>query len=570
MAGAPEGGAGCAQMQAQQPCRRLRPGPSRHCSTASPPKVPPTAPAPAPPSSGAAPKIPTSPDCQRPAAVSPARHLPTLTLRRNDAVLCVISHYAEWQGYRTLRTCAERAGWIVEPTRPLAPSDALCCVCLYGKALTIDGLRMLKGRSRRVSHFPLMFLVTDKVFLELTYRRMEALRPALYRHVRPRTYLTLSEIPVNAATLVLKGCRGAQGKAVEVVHGRPQPGRMLGAVAQEYVEPFLVDGRKIDLRVYCLVLSADPLVVYVHREGLMHLCAEPYREPQPGGRPTQHIGNYVVNCRHADFVRPSANGDSGCLRSFASLSKLLRNPSVFWRRVDECIIRTLAPVAPYLARGMRAAGQSGSPPLTCFELLGVDFAVARDESPLLLEINHLPGLMPFSEFDGGVKEAVVSDTFRLLGISPDCQLLADEVELLAGKARRRPRQETLARILERDSRLLPETGYRRIYPLPARDRGSRRPVAAVQSRRDEEVSSLLEAAWASFEDDAVAAANGALCPYDARSRLLPPATSPSAAAPPPGYTRWLDQCSRELHCARTYFLQAQRPIIHSPRARAAK
>ncbi|KPA83284.1 tubulin-tyrosine ligase-like protein [Leptomonas pyrrhocoris] len=50
-------------------------------------------------------------------------------------------------------------------------------------------------------------------------------------------------------------------------------------VVQEYIEnPFLVEGRKMDLRLYVAVTSYNPLTVYWHEEGLVRLAAESYTD----------------------------------------------------------------------------------------------------------------------------------------------------------------------------------------------------------------------------------------------------------------------------------------------------
>lgn len=52
-------------------------------------------------------------------------------------------------------------------------------------------------------------------------------------------------------------------------------------VVQEYVDtPLLLDGRKMDLRLYVAVMSYDPLVIYLHEDGLCRLAAEQYDENQ--------------------------------------------------------------------------------------------------------------------------------------------------------------------------------------------------------------------------------------------------------------------------------------------------
>lgn len=58
-------------------------------------------------------------------------------------------------------------------------------------------------------------------------------------------------------------------------------------VVQEYVDtPLLLDGRKMDLRLYVAITSYDPLVVYLHEDGLVRLAAEKYNENQIGFLPS--------------------------------------------------------------------------------------------------------------------------------------------------------------------------------------------------------------------------------------------------------------------------------------------
>jgi len=52
---------------------------------------------------------------------------------------------------------------------------------------------------------------------------------------------------------------------------------------QEYLKnPYLIDGLKFDIRLYVLVLSADPLKVFLHREGLVRFATQPYNNKMSG------------------------------------------------------------------------------------------------------------------------------------------------------------------------------------------------------------------------------------------------------------------------------------------------
>eukprot|EP00756_Hemistasia_phaeocysticola_P023347 Hpha_TRINITY_DN15886_c2_g13::TRINITY_DN15886_c2_g13_i1::g.188092::m.188092/K16582/TTLL6_13; tubulin polyglutamylase TTLL6/13 len=495
------------------------------------------------------PKLGSSPEAGRrgsvpfppsPAKSSPVRFASPDSLRRlSREALCVVQHYAQWQGYTTWVIAAEKLGWHVDPKIYLPASEARLCVSVHGKSVTIETLRGFKGRCKRVSHFPLMFLLADKVFLELLLRRLDATLPGLYSPIRPMTFLSGEEAKGYRGCLIMKACRGHQAKGTELLLEPPSNAeKWAGMVGQEYVDSLLVDERKCDLRVYCLVVCADPLWIYIHRQGLVHVCAEKYVPPEQGMRPTQHIANYAVNHSHEEFQRPSPQGDSGCLRSFENLNSLLSNKQRFWGRLEGAIVRAVHAAAPYLSRGQKAAGPSSSFPLLSFELLGVDFAVRSDETPVLLEFNHLPGLRGYSEFDGKVKQQVVNDTFRLIDLPVGSELLNLEREWVSGK-RNRKRLEQL--LLARDAEVLPETGFHRVSPpsevVPWWVSNGRK--CAGKAELEREHTTLVEACNEAFARDLEATQ----CPFDPR-----PLHAGTGARVSTG--RWLDVCLRELAIVR--------------------
>ena len=82
------------------------------------------------------------------------------------------------------------------------------------------------------------------------------------------------------------------------------------SVVQEYLnDPYLLDGLKFDLRVYVLVTSADPLRIYIHKEGLVRFATENYEKIEltnDGKLNMQnvfvHLTNYALN-KESDAFR---------------------------------------------------------------------------------------------------------------------------------------------------------------------------------------------------------------------------------------------------------------------------
>ena len=70
-------------------------------------------------------------------------------------------------------------------------------------------------------------------------------------------------------TYIIKPSGGSQGAGIFLLrHERQVPSYAVATsprVAQEYIDPMLLEGKKFDLRLYVLVRSVDPLEVYVHK-----------------------------------------------------------------------------------------------------------------------------------------------------------------------------------------------------------------------------------------------------------------------------------------------------------------
>jgi len=76
-------------------------------------------------------------------------------------------------------------------------------------------------------------------------------------------------------------------------------------VIQEYLdEPFLVDKLKFDMRLYVLVLSVDPLRIYLYNEGLVRFATVEYEKPtdQNIDNTYIHLTNYAINKHNKNFT----------------------------------------------------------------------------------------------------------------------------------------------------------------------------------------------------------------------------------------------------------------------------
>lgn len=198
------------------------------------------------------------------------------------------------------------------------------------------------------------------------------------------TYFHMHE--KDNTTYILKPSSGLQGAGIVLAQTWAEVMACLSArsdmniIAQEYMaEPLLLDGLKMDFRVYVCVASLNPYTAYVFHDGLARLATKPYQRPTSANinEVYMHLTNYSLNKDSAEFKsapkpmffrrtngRPlgfvgptmatAAGGAAGtvyCEEESASkrsirtalrqLEKQGINAADFWREVDDIASKTL-------------------------------------------------------------------------------------------------------------------------------------------------------------------------------------------------------------------------------------
>ena len=108
--------------------------------------------------------------------------------------------------------------------------------------------------------------------------------------------------------MICKPDHMSQGKGIFITNDLDQISLEEPCVVQEYVNsPYLIDGLKFDIRLYVLVLSCDPLKIYLNKEGLVRFATEPYTalNVNSGAEAMQnvymHLTNYALNKGSASY-----------------------------------------------------------------------------------------------------------------------------------------------------------------------------------------------------------------------------------------------------------------------------
>ncbi|KAI8906783.1 tubulin-tyrosine ligase family-domain-containing protein [Gorgonomyces haynaldii] len=179
-------------------------------------------------------------------------------------------------------------------------------------------------------------------------------------------------------------------------------------IVQRYIEnPYLIGGKKFDIRGYVLVTSYYPLVVYIHRNGFCRFSASQF------SMQAKDISNMYIHATNVAIQKhsPHYDGDKGC-------KWLLRNLKMYLiskhgtKRVDELFTEMEALVV----RSLMSVQKVMINDKHCFELYGYDILIDDNLKPWLLEVNASPSLSAETQFDYDLKHAMLNDAFDVIDL----------------------------------------------------------------------------------------------------------------------------------------------------------
>ena len=268
-------------------------------------------------------------------------------------------------------------------------------------------------------------------------------------------------------TYIIKPDGGSFGSGITVL--RPdmeyKPSEEL-AIAQEYIEAYLIDGHKFDLRVYVLVASVDPLEVYVYRDGLVRLCAESYDK----GTMSAVLANVAISKDNPNVEIESVS--KLISEVFPSLERDGVNIAQLWREIDRVALLSIVACHGYLKAGLEwCPGEHYS---RCFQILGFDILLDKDMKPHVIEVNYRPMLEYFRGAERRMKVSMIRDA--LLISCPYAKLQTASAARKWFDSRRswdsyvgaNPEFLESAKKVKED--VLAKSKFHRVWPLPG-DRG---------------------------------------------------------------------------------------------------
>ncbi|XP_055448868.1 tubulin polyglutamylase TTLL5 isoform X8 [Psammomys obesus] len=283
------------------------------------------------------------------------------------------------------------------------------------------------SEAQKVNHFPRSYELTRKDRLYKNIIRMQHTHGFKAFHILPQTFLLPAEYAEfcnsyskDRGPWIVKPVASSRGRGVYLINNPNQISLEENILVSRYINnPLLIDDFKFDVRLYVLVTSYDPLIIYLYEEGLARFATVRYDQGSKNIRNQfMHLTNYSVNKKSGDYVScddPEVE-DYGNKWSMSAMLRYLKqegkDTTALMAHVEDLIIKTIISAELAIATACKTFVPHRS---SCFELYGFDVLIDNTLKPWLLEVNLSPSLACDAPLDLKIKASMISDMFTVVG-----------------------------------------------------------------------------------------------------------------------------------------------------------
>jgi tubulin polyglutamylase TTLL9 len=260
--------------------------------------------------------------------------------------------------------------------------------------------------------------------------------------VLPREYaLFVEEFKRNAGVWIMKPIGSAQGKGIflftklneisewktdfksgyQTAPKDKKPDDVEAYVVQRYIQyPYLIGGKKFDMRLYVLISSFSPLKVYQYRRGFARFTNSRYSsDTQDIYDDFMHLTNVAIQKSAADYDDRTGNKmELQALKMYLmTIYGQERVDALFWE-MQMVILRSLLAVSHVMINDRH-----------CFEVYGYDLLIDEDLKPWLIEVNASPSLSANTREDFLMKTEMLHGMLDVVDMD---QVLSGDEEHVSG------------------------------------------------------------------------------------------------------------------------------------------
>ena len=175
-------------------------------------------------------------------------------------------------------------------------------------------------------------------------------------------------------------------------------------VVQRYIDkPYLIGGKKFDIRVYILVTSYVPLKAWLYRSGFARFSNTRYSLDSITDQ-FVHLTNVAIQKTAPDY-----DPDKGCkwslqeFRTYLTAKHGHETVKRLFQQMDDIYIKSLQSVQKLIINDKH-----------CFELYGFDIMFDDTLKPWIIEVNASPSLTASSPTDYDLKIGLLEDMLHII------------------------------------------------------------------------------------------------------------------------------------------------------------
>uniref|UniRef100_A0A8C9VK26 Tubulin--tyrosine ligase-like protein 5 n=1 Tax=Scleropages formosus TaxID=113540 RepID=A0A8C9VK26_SCLFO len=280
---------------------------------------------------------------------------------------------------------------------------------------------------QKVNHFPRSYELTRKDRLYKNIQRMQQVHGFKRFHIIPQSFILPSEYQEFCSSCakdkgpwIIKPVASSRGRGIYLVSSPNQIPMDENILVSRYINnPLLIDDFKFDVRLYVLVTSYEPLIIYLYEEGLARFATVKYDHAAKNIKNQfMHLTNYSVNKKSSDYVScddPEVE-DYGNKWSMSAMLRYLKqegkDTALLMGQVEDLVIKAVLSAEQQIATACKMYVPHRN---NCFELYGFDVLIDSNLKPWLLEVNLSPSLACDAPLDLKIKASMISDMFSLVG-----------------------------------------------------------------------------------------------------------------------------------------------------------
>ncbi|NWY48381.1 TTLL4 polyglutamylase, partial [Sylvia atricapilla] len=303
-------------------------------------------------------------------------------------------------------------------------NDWLGC---WGHHMKSPGFKAIREH-QKLNHFPGSFQIGRKDRLWRNLLKMQARCGKKEFNFFPQSFILPQDIKLlrkaweegaSRQKWIVKPPASARGIGIQVIHKWSQLPKRRPLLVQRYLhKPYLIGGKKFDLRIYVYVTCYDPLRVYLFKDGLVRFASCKYSSSMDSlSNKFMHLTNYSVNKKNTEYKSNSdetaCQGHKWALKALWSyLTQKGVNSEAIWEKIKDIVIKTIIASEPYVNSLVKMYVRR---PYCCHELFGFDIMLDEKLKPWILEVNISPSLHSNSPLDVSIKGQMIRDLLNLAG-----------------------------------------------------------------------------------------------------------------------------------------------------------